>query len=256
MDMKLFLVWSAMAALTLPCAVAEDKPIKTAPEDTLAAAHEIIDRMVIAIGGEEAIKKITSRVATGEMSMPAMGIKVTMKVSQKAPDKVRVEQEIPGLMKATQGYDGTKGWSEDGLQGFREIEGAELEQIKREANLTREITMKEEFPVMKRLEDEKDGDRTLQVIEAISKDERKETWYFDAATGLLAKMQQKMSLGPGGELDVTIILKEYQDVDGVKIPFVNEVVNPAFKGVLTIKDVKHNVELDDKIFAAPSDDES
>ena len=231
--------------LTYPLLLAE-KPATADPK-----AHAIIDKFIEASGGKEAFEKIKTRVAEGSMSMEAQGINISIKLSQKAPNMVHMEQEIKGLMKGQQGYDGKKGWAEDSLLGFRELEGAELEQIKRESNIRRELNLKTDYPTMKLLPEEKDGDKTLSVIEATTKDDRTETWYFDQSSGLMVKMKQKMSMGPQGELDVTITLEDYKEVDGIKIPMTSNVSNPAFTGVLKMTSVKHNVDVDDILFAGP-----
>ncbi|MDB4632574.1 outer membrane lipoprotein-sorting protein, partial [bacterium] len=71
---------------------------------------------------------------------------------------------------------------------------------------------------------------------------------------LMVKMEQTMTLGPQGELAVTITFKDYKEVDGIKLPMTSEVKNPAFTGVLTLSSVKHNVDLDDALFASPQKD--
>jgi len=242
---------TALAFILCPLA-SEDKPAST---KKISQAHKIIDRMVEALGGEKAIKKIKTRVTSGEMTMTAQGITLKMHVSQKAPNKVTVTQEIPGIMTAKQGFDGEKGWAQDPLQGSRQIEGDELEQLKRESNITREITLKQEYPTMEVLPEETKGDQTFQVIKATSADNRIETWHFDKKTGLLAKLQQKMSFGASGELDVTLVPTDYREVDGIKIPFVTEMKSAAIQGVMTFAKVKHNVELDDKMFAEPVEED-
>ncbi len=214
-------------------------------------AHALVDKLIEATGGAEAIKKIQTRVVEGKMSMPAQGISLTVKMSQKAPDKVVVEQSIPGLMEGKQGYDGEIGWSKDSLLGFRKLESAELEQLKRESNLQRELRLKEEYPVMKLLPEEEFEGKKVHVVEARSKDGQKETWYLDAETGLLTKMHQVMNLGAQGEIDATIIAREYREVDGIQIPMKTEVKNPAFSATLEFTSVKHNVELDDQLFEMP-----
>lgn len=224
---------------------------ETATPQADPKAHALIDKLIKATGGEEALKKIETRVVVAEMAMPAQGLAIKMKIAQKAPNKVFVEQSVPGVMEAKQGFDGEKGWTEDSLQGFRELEGAELEQIKRESNIRRELSLKEDYPGMKVLPDEEIDGKKMHVIEATSKDDRKETWYIDAESGLLAKMQQKVSLGPQGEIDATILLKDYKEIDGIQIPMTMEMKNPAFSAVVKNTSVKHNVELDDKIFEAP-----
>lgn len=226
-----------------------EKPATADPK-----AHAIIDKFIEASGGVEAYKKIKTRVAVGEMTMPAQGIKMAIKLSQKAPDKIHMEQEIKGLMNGKQGYDGKEGWAEDTLLGFRKLEGAELAQLTRESNINRELNLKEDFPTMKVLPDAQLDDKTVSVIEATSKDDKKETWFFSQDTHLMVKMEQKMSLGPQGEIDVIILLNDYKEVDGIKLPMTSEVKNPAFTGVLKMTSIKHNEELDDKLFAAPQKD--
>lgn len=226
-----------------------EKPATADPK-----AHAIIDKFIEASGGIDAYKKIKTRVAEGEMSLPAQGMKISLKLSQKAPNKVHMEQEVKGLMNSKQGYDGTNGWAEDTLLGFRKLEGPELAQLTRESNINRELNLKEDFPTMKVLPDAKMGDEAVSVIEAETKDGKKETWYFSKDTHLMAKMEQTMSLGPQGEIAVTILLKDYKEVDGIKLPMTSEVENPAFKGVLKMSSIKHNVELDDKLFVAPEKD--
>ena len=183
--------------------------------------------------------------------MPAMGIKMKIKLSQKAPNKVHMEQGIEGLMSGRQGYDGETGWSEDSLQGFRKLEGAELVQLTRESNITRELNLKTDFPGMQLLPEVEIDGKKVSVVEAMSKDNRKEIWYFDQESHLMVKMEQKMTLGPQGEIDVTIILKDYKEVDGIKLPMTSEVKNPAFTGVLTLSSIQHNVDVDDSLFASP-----
>ncbi len=238
----------SLTLVTLP-SLAESPDPKADPK-----AHALIDKLIEATGGEEALKKIKTRVVEGSMNMPAQGISITMKMSQMAPNKVYVEQSIPGLMEAKQGFNGEKGWSQDTLLGYRELAGPELEQLKRESNIERELNLKKDYPVMKVLPDAELEGRKLHVVEATSKDKRKETWYLDAETGLLSKMEQKMSLGPQGEIDVTILLKDYREVDGIQIPMTSEIKNPAFSATLKFTSVKHNVELDAKIFEAPEEE--
>lgn len=241
-------------ALSAYGADADPKAEASAKGQADPKAHAVIDRYIKAIGGEEALKKIETRVAKGEMAMPAQGLSITITMSQKAPNKVLVEQSIAGLMDATQAFNGTKGWSKDSLLGFRELEGAELEQLKRESNIRRELNLKKDYPVMKLLPDEEIDGRKMRVIEAEDEDGRQERWHFDAETNLLAKMKSKVSLGAQGEIEVTIVTKDYQEFDGVQIPMTSEIKNPAFSATMKLKSVEHDVPLDDKMFEAPDEE--
>ena len=240
----------SIATLTLAA-----KPAAEVDKVDNSKAHALIDKMVVATGGEEALKKIKTRVAEGELTMKAQGFKMQIKISQKAPNKVYAEQSMPGGMDVKRGYDGVKGWEENTLLGFRELSGPELEELKRQSDIKRELRLKEDYPTMKLLPSEEVNGKKAHVIEATAKDGAKETWYLDAETSLLIKSREKINLGPLGKVDATLFFKDYKEIDGIKLPMAVEVKNPAFEMTVKLNSVKHNVELDDKLFEAPEDEE-
>ena len=227
-----------------------------APEVDNSKAHALIDKLVIAAGGAKALKKIKTRVSEGELTSKALEHKVKVKVWQKAPNKVYIEHSIPGVMEITQGFDGKKGWEKSSLAGFREVAGAELEYLKRETNIASELRLKEVYPTMKVLPSEEVDGRKVHLIEATTKDDGvKETWYLDAETHLLTRSEQKLNLGRQGKHDLTCLVQDYEEIDGVKLPMTIQTRSPAFSTTLKLSSVKHNVELDDKLFEPPEEDE-
>jgi hypothetical protein len=97
----------------------------------LPAAREIVDRYVVAVGGEAALRKHTSWKAVGRFSVPASGMAGELEAVQ-APGRMFARINIPGIGELLRGYDGTIGWSINPLEGPRILEGAELAQTREE----------------------------------------------------------------------------------------------------------------------------
>lgn len=56
----------------------------------------------------------------------------------------------------------------------------------------------------------------------------------------------------GGEIEQTVDLSDYRDVDGVKGPFTVKVSNPAQTVTISLTKVEHNKPIDDAMFARPA----
>ena len=57
---------------------------------------------------------------------------------------------------------------------------------------------------------------------------------------------------PGlGEIDQVTEFSDYRTVDGVKVPFQVKSINSAQTVTAVLKEVRHNVDLDDASFAKP-----
>jgi outer membrane lipoprotein-sorting protein len=73
-------------------------------------ADEILEKMIEAQGGKKALEAIKSTTLSGSMQIIQMNITGSLTMSQKEPNKVRVDVEMMG-MTFTQAYDGTTAWS-------------------------------------------------------------------------------------------------------------------------------------------------
>lgn len=75
--------------------------------------------------------------------------------------------------------------------------------------------------------------------------------YVDDQTHLLVQLKAEAETEQG-KMTVVSKLSDYRDVDGVKVPFsINVEAGPGgFK--MTVKEIKHGLELDDKLFAKPA----
>src|SRR5262245_47537198 len=73
----------------------------------LPKAEEIFAKHVAAIGGKDAIMKVSSIKTTMTMSIPAMGLVAPMENLTAAPNRLYSKTSLPGMGDVLQGFDGT-----------------------------------------------------------------------------------------------------------------------------------------------------
>src|SRR5262249_60032311 len=127
-------IYALLFAGPTGAASAQEKPKPAeAPEANTAKAtaaestvDQILDKYVQAIGGRQAVEKITSRVAKGTFEVSAMGQKGEIELYVKAPNKTLRVQNLSGVGEILDGFDGKIAWSQNPMMGLREKDGAEL----------------------------------------------------------------------------------------------------------------------------------
>jgi outer membrane lipoprotein-sorting protein len=249
-----WMVWTSMFLAVfvagLVSASAQDAA-PPAPAASLPTVDQIIDKYVSAIGGEAAIRKVTSRVAKGSFSMEQMPGEGTIEVDQKAPNKMYSDVESSAMGSFKRGFDGETAWQDTPQTGVADITGSQLADMQRSADFYGELDLKQLYPKMSvKGEEDVDGHKAW-VITAESKDGSSSSWYFDEDSGLKVR-DVSQAQGPEGSVEVDTTLGDYRDVDGVKIPcMVHESLGEvAFTIKLT--DIKQNVPIDDAKFAKPA----
>jgi hypothetical protein len=261
----LILAFAMLAAITLAAQekAKTDAPGKTempkaeAPKaDAKAAAlptvDAILDSHVKAVGGKEAIEKITSRSMKGSLDLEAFGVAgAPVEMFAKAPNKSATKIDITGFGVVNQVFDGTTAWDSNPMIGLRELSGLELAQKKRENDFYQTLNLKKHYPKLEVKGKEKVGSYETYVIEATPAEGSPEKLYFDVNTGLLVRHDAEVE-SPQGKLLMESYLEDYKVVDGVKIAHTMKSVNPAMTIVIKITEVKNNVEIDDAKFNKPS----
>src|SRR5262245_7001479 len=136
-------------------------------------ADEVMDKHLAAIGGREALTKITSRTMNGSiaLSTPAGEVTGTIQVFNKAPNKARsvikvdLSQFGVGELVVDQRFDGNVGYVLDSMNGNRDITGAQLDNMKNAGFPTALLNFKERFSKAELMPDEKVGDRDTYVLQ-------------------------------------------------------------------------------------------
>ena len=214
----------------------------------LPSTDEIVDRYVRAIGSEAAIQKIKTRVSRGtetttnSMKPASAG---SIEIFQTTANKLQIIRSNPRGT-TTEAFDGVKGWAKDG-GGSRELEGRELADAVKDADLLRYVNLRATYPQMRVLAKEKLGDREAYVVGATSRDDSREKLYFDLQTGLLVRKYVAFKTAFGTIPEVTDF-DDYREVNGVKLPFAITWSRPPFGSVIRFSEIKLNVLVDDSKF--------
>jgi hypothetical protein len=230
---------------------ASDSKQDSKPAEGLPSVDQILDKYVQALGGKAAIQRVNTIAMKGTLEIPAFGASGTIERYSKAPNALVLIVEVGGFGTVQQGFNGTVGWSQDPQNGMRDLAGPELAQAKREADIHRNLRLKELYPKMVVAGKDKVEDRDVYVIEATPADGGPEKMYFDAQNGLLVRSDQT-AYNAGEQLPTQTFLEDYKDVEGVKMPSTIRQTNPNFSVTMKFTEIKSNVAVDDKKFNKPA----
>jgi hypothetical protein len=217
--------------------------------EPLPTVDQVLAKYAQAMGGDAALRKLTSRVMKGTQTS-ADGTSIPVETYQAAPDKLySVMTGKQGAMMS--GYNGTVGWQK-GPRGQRQMSGAQLDAIKQSADFYGDLKIKEYYPNLTIVGREKIGDREAYVLVSKPSPNRTQKLYFDTQTGLLVRilsLLHTMIATVPSQLD----FEDYRDVDGVKLPFTMRYSPVEAHDSWTRKytEIKHNVPVDEAKFNPP-----
>jgi hypothetical protein len=222
--------------------------VPSSPSSTpeiLPALKQILDHYVQAIGGAEALMKITSRTAKGSR-IGADGVLVSEEVYQKAPDKLLTVTSYPNVV-FSNGYNGTAGWGHSSRDGATPLPDQLLAQLKRDAVFYKELKTQELYSQLTVLGRTSVHDADAYVVQATPANGPVEKLFFDVRTGLLVRRYTESDT-PLGKLPLQIDYEDYRTVDGIQQPFL---IHWSFPGRIwgrKIDEIKQNIPIDDAKF--------
>jgi hypothetical protein len=228
----------------------------------LPAPEQILARYVEALGGEQALRRITARKITATTEVPAdvrgVGPAVHALTQQyfKAPNQWVVTSQTANGTTAT-GFDGAVAWRQDVKGVVTEITGAvpapPLARVKRAADFYEPLNLKQGYVQMVTRGTAKVRDRDAYLVVGIPDGDLPEQLFFDAQTGLLVRKGTATATALG-DYAVQTDYDDYRDVAGVKTPYLIRTIgiSPA-DGVTThIEKVDINPQLDAGTFLKPT----
>ncbi|MBK6936963.1 MAG: hypothetical protein IPH18_08840 [Chitinophagaceae bacterium] len=214
------------------------------------SVDEIISAHTKAIGGLEALNKLTSIKSTGSVAMQGMDFPLT---SQTLFNKgVRIDVDVMG-QSVIKAYADGKGWEINpfgGKQTATEMTGEDL------------IEMKDQINSIDKLIDYKNlghkveffGEETFEGIKCwklkfTHKDTKKETAYFISSTDfMLIKTSGKKTM-MGQEVNEETLYSDIKEFNGLKFPMnVTVIINGNVFQVVSMSNVELNAQIDEKIF--------
>jgi outer membrane lipoprotein-sorting protein len=223
-------------------------------------ADEVIEKHLAALGGREALGKITSRTMTGTiaLSTPAGEVSGSIQVFGKTPNKARslikvdLSQFGVGELVVDQRFDGTVGYVLDSMNGNRDISGNQLDNMRNNGFPSALLNYKDTGAKAELVGKEKVGDRDAFVIELTPKAGSPSKQFFDAETYMLVKTLTTINVPQiGRDVEQVGEFADYRAMDGVKVPFTIKSTNPVQAFTITVSSVEHNKAIDDASFVKP-----
>ena len=237
-----------------PGAETELKPIP-ADEKPPITVDELYQKVLAASGGEANWRKLNSRVATSTSDLEQQGVKAEATSWVKAPNFSATETTMKALgkeiAKGWEFFDGRSGEEAYTFAPVEKLAGKRLEDTKLASDFHAMLDWKSKYKTITVKRIAKVGDEEAYAVEFEPEKGTKFTEYYSTKTFLLLKRDGVITSSTSSQtLPYSILFSDYRSVDGVMIPF-KQVTNSVSNGdiVTTVTSVKHNVAIDDKIFA-------
>jgi hypothetical protein len=240
---------------------AEPEHAAAAPAASMGAAptsDQILDKYIAAVGGAEAVHKISSRVSQG--SIRAGGQDTPIEVFAKAPDK-RMSVTHMANGDSITAFDGQGGWlgntgrttgvAANAPRLTHEMSAQEAEAARLDADFYFATHIREIFSGFRVGRPDKIGDRPAYTLNCIRQGQPPVRLYFDQASGLLLR-QVRYTDTPIGRSPTQIDYEDYREVDGVKVPFRWTLARINGRFTIQIQEARQNVPIDDAQFGKPS----
>ena len=207
----------------------------------------LLDKYLTAIGGADALKKVTSRIQKGTIT--AFGNqKFPIDIFEKAPNQ-RVSVVHRKDMESFTGFDGKAGWMT--VPGHvRMMTAQESDGAKMDADIALATHLSAMFSKLEVSDgDEIDGHASWLVVG--QRDGKPDVrLFFDKQSGVLLRMVRYTD-SPLGLNPLQIDFTDYRDSGGVKIPFRWTQARPGNRFTIQLESSEQNVPIDDAKFVPP-----
>jgi outer membrane lipoprotein-sorting protein len=203
---------------------------------------------VAAVGGAEALHKISSRVSKGNIVFG--GHETPIEVFAKAPDK-RMSVTHSASGDSITAFDGQGGWLGNTGRPARDMSGQEAEAARLDADFYFATHIREIFSGFRLGHPENIGDQPAYTLICMRQGQPPVRLYFDQSSGLLLR-QVRYSDTPIGRNPTQIDYADYRAVDGVQVPFRWTLARVNGRFTIQIQEARQNVPIDDAKFAKPA----
>jgi photosynthetic reaction center cytochrome c subunit len=240
----------ATGPVATPIISAEESPKAEAADDAaksvLPPAEQLLDKYLAAVGGADALKKITSRAETGTASFA--GQSVAVDVYAKAPDKRLSAMHMKDGDSLT-AFDGQQGWLSVPSRTHM-MSAAENNASRIDADFYFPLSIKTLYEKFRVEPGEQIDGRDTYLVVGRKEGQPPLRLYLDTQSGLLLRLVRYAET-PLGRNPTQIDYADYRESGGVKIPFRWTLARPGNRFTVQITDVKQNVAIDDSKFAPP-----
>jgi photosynthetic reaction center cytochrome c subunit len=213
----------------------------------LPAAEQLLDKYLAALGGADALQKISTRVQKGTATAFG-GERLPVEIYSKGPDKRLSVMHLKGGDSVT-AFDGNQGWL--GVPGRTHLmSGAENAAARIDADLYFAVHVKSLYQKFRVAPGGKLYGHDTFLVVGSNEGEPPFQLYLDRQSGLLIRLVRYAET-PLGRNPTQIDYADYRDADGVKLPFRWTLARPGNRFTVQIDQLQHNIRVDDAKFVAP-----
>ncbi len=210
-------------------------------------AQNIIDDYIAATGGRDKLMSIKTMTSKSEMEM--MGQVAEIEVNMKEGNKYAMKMSMMGNVMQEQKFDGTKGYMGGMGQSKTITEGPELEQLKGESEMFKQLNYASNGTTLELKGVENVDGTDCYKVAVKSKSGKETTQFYDIKTNYLIREVSSQD-GPQGPMNITTDLADYSETNGISSPQTIKITGAApFPLVMKVKEVIYNAAMDDSIFS-------
>ncbi|HEX8517190.1 MAG TPA: pitrilysin family protein [Bacteroidia bacterium] len=206
----------------------------------------VIDAYVKAIGGEKALNAVKDEKL--KLTTQVQGRSVSLEIMHKAPNKYSMSFNMGPMTLQKQTFDGTKG-KQSGMQGKKDITGEELEDLKSEAIMNKEMQYEKLGYKLNLKGIEPVNNSEAYILEVVSPSGKKSTEWYDLATGYKVR-SSSVSTAEGQTMNTVTDYSDYKDYNGIKYPASVSITGTPMPLKLQLESVEVNKGLKDTEFSA------
>jgi hypothetical protein len=213
----------------------------------LPTVSQLLDRYIEALGGSDAIQKISSRVQNGSISISGQSLRVEVFVE--SPQRWALVRHLPEG-DSIAAFNGQAGWFAVPGRPPRDMHPAEIEAARMDADLQFPLHIQSFFPELRVEYPEKVRDREAFVLIGIREGHLAAKLCFDEESGLLVRVI-RYGDSPLGPNPSQIDYSEYRAVDSVQVPFRIILSQPEGSSTIQFDEVRQNGQISDAVFVRP-----
>lgn len=214
------------------------------------SAEKVLNNVIKAWGGRAALEKIKDTVITGNLDLIQFGMSGSVIVSQKEPNKLRLDIELMGMV-ISQAYDGEVAWGTNPQTGSTEImPEQQVEYFKRESYGNSIFLNPKKFGISFAVKGKENIEgKDYILLEQTFSDGFQATHYVDPGTYLIYKTKSRGLNQMGAEVDTETYLSDYKKVNGIMVAYgMTSFQDGEEYMTVTITEVKFNTGLEDAFF--------
>lgn len=228
-----------------------DPVAEASPSPERSKVDEILGRYETAVGGKEAIDRLTSYRMKGTFELSVLSEPGKLQVWGKDPDKTLAVIEFPRIGTLKKGFDGQTRWVQTPVGTFTDSSPQEIAEMERDSEVYSASRIRSFFESMKLERKARLSGRDMYVVEGKPPKGPAEKLFFDVENGLLVRWDMARQQPQRGTVFVKVHLNDYKEVDGVKVPFNVRFSFESFSFTVKIDELEHNLRIDDAFFKKP-----